>query len=153
MPNSLIKRFLRSSFFKFFPSSDLKDTLKCFWYNRIEKNKFKIYRRGSDFIIVFEPPINVTLKFHTNPYYFDWSANEGYLMDYLPKPGDIVVDGGAYMGTFTLVASKLVGQTGKIIAFEPDPVNYEKLLENIGLNKATTSHPKTLRSKMTIQPS
>lgn len=59
---------------------------------------------------------------------------DGYLEDYVPKPGDVVVDGGAFVGFFTVLAAKLVGPTGKVLSFEPDPANYEMLLRNIKLN-------------------
>lgn len=59
---------------------------------------------------------------------------DGYLKYYIPKPGDVIVDGGAFVGFFTVLASKLVGPTGKVLSFEPDPINYEKLLRNIQLN-------------------
>ena len=37
------------------------------------------------------------------------------------RRGDVVVDIGANIGTHSLVASKCVGDTGKVIAFEPHP--------------------------------
>lgn len=46
------------------------------------------------------------------------------------RPGMVVVDIGAHIGYFTRVFSKLVGRTGKIFAFEADPVNYSLLKRN-----------------------
>ena len=43
------------------------------------------------------------------------------------KPGAIVLDIGANIGSFTLLASKLVGEQGKVIAVEPVPSNVECL--------------------------
>lgn len=65
----------------------------------------------------------------------DIEIMQGYFEKYLPKEGDVVLDCGAYVGCFTIIASKLVELTGKVIAFEPDPVSYRKLLQNIKLNK------------------
>lgn len=59
----------------------------------------------------------------------------GYFEKYLPRKGDIIFDLGSYVGCFTIIASKLVGNKGKIVAFEPDSVSYRKLLANIELNK------------------
>lgn len=50
------------------------------------------------------------------------------------KEGDIVVDAGANIGYFTLLAARLVGPTGKVFAFEPEPKNYSYLIKNIKLN-------------------
>lgn len=50
------------------------------------------------------------------------------------REGDIVVDVGAHIGYYTLLASRLVGDTGKVYAFEPEPRNYDLLLKNLELN-------------------
>jgi FkbM family methyltransferase len=50
------------------------------------------------------------------------------------KEGDLVLDIGANVGYYTLLASKLVGATGKVISFEPDKENYSLLRENLILN-------------------
>lgn len=43
-----------------------------------------------------------------------------YLRDRPIKKGDVVVDAGAYNGIFTIIASRLVGKEGKVLAFEPN---------------------------------
>jgi FkbM family methyltransferase len=50
------------------------------------------------------------------------------------KEGDVVVDLGANLGYFTLLAAKLAGKRGKVYSFEPEPRNYNYLLKNIELN-------------------
>src|SRR5687767_12282446 len=35
------------------------------------------------------------------------------------RPGDVIVDGGANIGIFTLHAARAVGSAGRVIAFEP----------------------------------
>ena len=49
-------------------------------------------------------------------------------------PGDVVLDIRAHHGLYTLPLSRLVGQGGLVHAFEPHPVNVQKLRENIALN-------------------
>src|ERR671932_686799 len=54
-----------------------------------------------------------------------------------PKQGDIVVDVGAHIGRYTIIASKRAGANGKVIAIEAHPGNYEMLNRNIELNGLT----------------
>jgi FkbM family methyltransferase len=54
-----------------------------------------------------------------------------------PLEGDIVVDVGAHIGKYTIIASKRVGTTGKVIAIEAHPGNHEILNSNIKLNRLT----------------
>jgi FkbM family methyltransferase len=50
------------------------------------------------------------------------------------KPGMVVIDIGAHVGYYSLLAAKLVGTAGKVFAFEPEPDNHALLLKNIDLN-------------------
>lgn len=51
------------------------------------------------------------------------------------KLGDTFVDVGAHVGYYTCLAASIVGDSGKVIAYEPHPVSYDYLLKNIELNK------------------
>jgi len=48
--------------------------------------------------------------------------------------GDTVIDAGANIGIFSIMASILTGKSGKIIAIEPDPDNLKILKRNLELN-------------------
>ncbi len=48
--------------------------------------------------------------------------------------GDVVVDIGANIGYYALIASKRVGDTGTVFAFEPDPTNFAFLKKNVEAN-------------------
>src|SRR5919112_1930622 len=48
----------------------------------------------------------------------------------LVRPGDTVLDVGAHFGIYTLLASELVGPSGRVVAFEPDPVSRSQLEKN-----------------------
>ncbi|MFC1902778.1 FkbM family methyltransferase [Chloroflexota bacterium] len=50
------------------------------------------------------------------------------------RKGDVVVDLGANMGYYTLLASRLIGEEGRVYAFEPETVNYGLLTKNIEIN-------------------
>jgi len=58
---------------------------------------------------------------------------EKVLCKYL-REGDTFVDVGAYIGYYTIFARNLVGESGKIIAFEPNPISFKLLKKNIDLN-------------------
>lgn len=53
------------------------------------------------------------------------------------KPGMVFYDLGANIGLFSLLASRLVGDTGKVFSFEPDFVTVAGLRRNIEKNGAT----------------
>jgi len=49
--------------------------------------------------------------------------------------GDVVIDIGANIGDYTLIASKKVGSSGKVLAFEPLPETFSILKRNLQLNE------------------
>ena len=55
---------------------------------------------------------------------------------FIPQRGQIVLDVGAHIGAYTLRAAKVVGERGRVIALEPNPVTFQLLLKNIQLNSA-----------------
>ena len=52
----------------------------------------------------------------------------------LVQPGMTVVDVGAHVGFYTLLAARLVGTNGRVYAFEPNPEVYNILVRNIQIN-------------------
>jgi FkbM family methyltransferase len=52
------------------------------------------------------------------------------------KQGDTVLDVGAHIGLFAVIASKLTGANGKVIAFEPAPATFNLLQQTVKINKA-----------------
>ena len=62
-----------------------------------------------------------------------------YLQEHL-KPGMVFVDAGAHIGYFTLIAAKLVGESGHVYAYEPDPQNWRRLVDNVIRNCYTWVH-------------
>jgi len=61
-------------------------------------------------------------------------AFETKLFQSVVKKGMTVVDIGANLGCYTLMAANLVGEKGKVFSFEPDPENFSLLLKNIEAN-------------------
>lgn len=63
-----------------------------------------------------------------------WEAHETHWIIQNIREGDIVLDIGANVGYYTLIAAKLVGEKGRVYAFEPEPVNFEILGQNVKLH-------------------
>jgi FkbM family methyltransferase len=59
----------------------------------------------------------------------------------LLSPGGVVVDVGANVGYFSMLARSIVGPNGKVFAFEPEPNNIKALRQNIYLNKFENVYP------------
>jgi FkbM family methyltransferase len=70
-------------------------------------------------------------------FYDAYETHELNFMTSVLRPGDVVIDVGANIGLFTLVAAKAVGAGGSVHAFEPVPGNCERLEENLKLNGFT----------------
>lgn len=51
------------------------------------------------------------------------------------RPGMAVLDVGAHIGYFSLVAARHVGLTGRVWSFEPDPANRASLERNVATNR------------------
>lgn len=78
-----------------------------------------------------------------------FEEHETKLFKTLIKSGMVVIDIGANIGYYTLMASRLVGPKGRVIAFEPEPHNYELLERNVkanGLNNVML-HKKAVADK------
>ena len=58
----------------------------------------------------------------------------------LCPPGGTAIDAGANIGVTALRMAVAVGSGGRVIAFEPDPVNFERLLGNLALNPTQSVH-------------
>jgi FkbM family methyltransferase len=63
-----------------------------------------------------------------------WEMAETAQFIRVVKPGDTIVDAGANVGYYTVIGSRLVGERGKVYAFEPEPKNFALLQKNVSLN-------------------
>jgi FkbM family methyltransferase len=50
------------------------------------------------------------------------------------RPGDVVFDVGANIGVFTVLMARIVGPTGRVVAYEPEPANLLLLRDNVAFN-------------------
>ena len=65
----------------------------------------------------------------------EWEPHIRTILSKFVKPGMHVMDIGANIGTHTLLISKLVGDDGKVYAFEPCKLNHDILFQNLVINK------------------
>ncbi|MFZ0545858.1 MAG: FkbM family methyltransferase [Candidatus Promineifilaceae bacterium] len=112
----LVDLFLYSDEFK-------KLQEEAFKLQLIKLENFNIYIRKNDFFI------GAVIANTQN--YEPYVTNE---VQRLLQPGMVFIDVGANIGYFTLLAAALVGPTGKVYAFEPNPDNCRMIEMSIEAN-------------------
>ena len=99
-----------------------------------------IFPKDTHILIRIPSGLGKGLLFYVNPRYEPGYLNgnhEPWLQEFLKKElkkGFCFYDIGAHKGFFTIIASTIVGEDGKIVAFEPDPRNYIFLKRNVEIN-------------------
>ena len=68
--------------------------------------------------------------------YGEWTEGEVDLLRPAIRQGDVVLDIGANIGTHALAFANMVGPTGAVVAFEPQPSVFNILAGNLALNNA-----------------
>lgn len=110
----------------------LKALVKRLWW----RMRWQIINKP--YIIPFAGNLNITVPKTGSAsliYYQGYSELEtaDFLTHFLRK-GMIVVDVGAHIGEYTLLAAKLVGSSGEVHAFEPQPSLFPILTDNVHMN-------------------
>src|SRR5262245_11408475 len=72
--------------------------------------------------------------------YGGYGVGELHLFLQLICAGDTVVEVGANIGAHTVFLSRMVGETGKVYAFEPQRIVFQTLCANVALNSLTNVH-------------
>lgn len=67
-------------------------------------------------------------------FFLSYERKESALIRLMLQPGDVFWDVGASIGYYTLMAAARVGESGRVIAFEPFPPALERIERNISLN-------------------
>jgi FkbM family methyltransferase len=70
-------------------------------------------------------------------HYGEFSQGEFNLFQEVVPEGGVVVEAGANIGAHTLGFARLVGESGKVYAYEPQRVVFQALCGNIALNSLT----------------
>lgn len=69
--------------------------------------------------------------------YGEYCEAESAIFDQLCRPGDMIIEAGANIGSHTVHLAKLVGPQGRVLALEPQRVVFQTLCANIALNGLT----------------
>jgi FkbM family methyltransferase len=80
--------------------------------------------------VYLDPRMSMNQEFITGTF----EKNVKAIFEQLVKPGMLVVDVGAHVGFYTLLAARLVGTRGKVYAFEPQPDVRVLLTRNVSIN-------------------
>jgi FkbM family methyltransferase len=67
-------------------------------------------------------------------FYRTFEKQEIEIFQRLIKPGMLMVDVGANIGLYSLIASKILGSSGRVYSYEPSKESYLRFLENIENN-------------------
>jgi FkbM family methyltransferase len=70
--------------------------------------------------------------------FYEWDSLA--TIERLLEPGMVFVDVGAHIGQYTLVASPIVGASGQVHSFEPDPETFSLLARNVATNQLRNVH-------------
>lgn len=129
-----MKKTARNFFSSLMPKGNTKEILKLKYYSIFKPKDivFELIQNIGNMVYktTFQ---NISLITHEAlyPIVADFKYYQHF---YKVKPEDIVIDAGANCGHLSIFFSKLVGQKGKIFAFEPDKFNIERIEKNIKLN-------------------
>lgn len=86
-------------------------------------------RYGTISFFSTDPVIGLALR-----RYGEWAENElKFFANFIPE-GGTVLDIGAFIGTHALAFARMVGPTGTVHSFEPQPLSFELLSSNVAAN-------------------
>jgi FkbM family methyltransferase len=91
--------------------------------------------------------IECDLRDHVQRHIFFCGAYEprdAFLFTRLAQPGWTVIDAGANIGQYTLLAAARVGRTGQVHSFEPVPATYTQLRHHVERNGAANAYVNNL---------
>jgi FkbM family methyltransferase len=104
------------------------------------------YKKFGDFVLYFDINDHIIVEQFLQEYY---EKSTTILLSKVVKKGMTVVNIGANMGYFTLLLSKLVGNKGKVFAFEPFLNNVKFIEKNVRSNNCNNVEiiPKAISQK------
>jgi FkbM family methyltransferase len=107
-----------------------------YYFSSVEPFKQRINGTLFDIVDFSSPRYHKLNKFNDFPVLYPTLAEpfitiEQYLDKAGLREGDVVLDLGAYSGLTAICFSKVVGNSGKVVAVEPDPITFAAAEKNI----------------------
>ncbi|MDR3179986.1 MAG: FkbM family methyltransferase [Holosporaceae bacterium] len=102
------------------------------WWKYLRLNKPLLMSWLDGFIIKIYPKNEVCRALFVKGIY---NPNQLVVLSTLLRKDSVFIDAGANAGYATLLASRIVGEKGRVIALEPCQRDFNRLLENIKINK------------------
>lgn len=108
--------------------------------------KLAAWLKNGECIHELAPGVKVYLNLYREDHVAYWTDRyeengEVSVFAQLIQPGMTIVDVGANIGMYSLIAAQKVGKQGRVLAFEPVPEIHERLRRNIELNNAANVTP------------
>lgn len=106
--------------------------------------EFKVLPNESEESVKFALDYSQLSQKHIGVHFEHGQMYEGETFDFITKninKGDTFLDIGTHVGFFSIIASKIVGETGKIYSFEMNHSNYSHLLAHIRINESKNIIP------------
>lgn len=134
-----MKKALKKILSQLVPKGNAKERIKLFYYSLLKPKSVAFDLVENHGKVAYKTTFQ-DLSLITNEALYPIVADFNYYQHcYQVKSGDIVIDAGANCGHLAVFFSKLVGQNGKVFAFEPDKFNIERIHKNISLNQDLTN--------------
>jgi FkbM family methyltransferase len=131
---------LERRFVQIGPSTWSRPFIGCFYRSTAVRLADRFRKRGSHFrrvVVEGMPLVFDVSEFTTSRLYFagiPWEPQTTACLVRRLREGAVFVDVGANHGYFTVLAAALVGPTGRVVAFEPNPAVLEQLRTHVRLN-------------------
>jgi FkbM family methyltransferase len=106
--------------------------IRQFLYDRLLTGKTTVVIRGG---LARSMRMSVVPRTEMGFYLGNYEADVQQILPKFAKPGMTVFNIGANVGFFSLGLARLVGPSGRVVAFEPNPAAFERLKMNVELNK------------------
>lgn len=135
-----MKKALKKILSQLVPKGNAKERLKLFYYRLLKPKNVAFDLVDTNGKVTYKTAFQ-NLFLVTNEALYPIVDDFNYYQHfYKVKNEDIVIDAGANCGHLSVFFSKLVGQNGKVFAFEPDKFNINRIKHNMSLNPDLTDN-------------